>query len=142
VRQPLAANCHAGVQHIAVCVHLGFFAWPLLQEGAKFCQYRQEERGWQSRRGLSSGDSIAPQTADGNAWQTPFRKKASGDLEELFRMQQCSTLDTESNVTYPNRDSDLMNVPPEPEKEGVEPPREVRFIEEEFKRLTFDVENV
>lgn len=57
-------------------------------------------------------------------------------------MQQCNTLDTEFDVTYANRDSDLMNVLPELEKEGVEPPREVRFIEEELKRLMFEVSDV
>ena len=39
-------------------------------------------------------------------------------------------------------DNNLMNVPLDPDKEGVEPRYKVRLIEEEFKRLMFDVAGV
>jgi len=35
-----------------------------------------------------------------------------------------------------------MNIPVTPEKEGVEPHYKVRLIEEEFKRLMFDVKDI
>ena len=70
------------------------------------------------------------------------REKANRDLEAFFRKQQYNTLDSEFDVIYVNGDNNLMNVPLDPEKEGVEPRYKVRLIEEEFKRLMFDVKDV
>jgi len=70
------------------------------------------------------------------------REKANRDLETFFRKQQYNTLDSEFDVIYVNGDNNLMNVPLDPEKEGVEPRYKVRLIEEEFKRLMFDVAGV
>jgi len=70
------------------------------------------------------------------------RQQANRDLEDFFRKQQYNTLDSEFDVVYVNGDNNLMNVPLEPEKEGVEPRYKVRLIEEEFKRLMFDVKDV
>ena len=70
------------------------------------------------------------------------RKKANRDLEVFFRKQQYNTLDSEFDVIYVNGDNNLMNVPLDPDREGVEPRYKVRLIEEEFKRLMFDVRDV
>jgi len=70
------------------------------------------------------------------------REQANRDLEAFFRKQQYNTLDSEFDVIYVNGDNNLMNVPLDPEKEGVEPRYKVRLIEEEFKRLMFDVADV
>ena len=70
------------------------------------------------------------------------RQEANRKLEAFFRKQQYNTLDSEFDVIYVNGDNNLMNVPLEPEKEGVEPRYKVRLIEEEFKRLMFDVRDV
>ena len=70
------------------------------------------------------------------------REKANRDLEAFFRKQQYNTLDSEFDVIYVNGDNNLMNVPLEPDKEGIEPRYKVRLIEEEFKRLMFDVKDV
>ena len=67
------------------------------------------------------------------------REHANHDLEAFFRKQQYNTLDSEFDVIYVNGDNNLMNVPLDPDKEGVEPRYKVRLIEEEFKRLMFDV---
>jgi len=77
------------------------------------------------------------------------------DLEEFFRKQQYNTLDSEFDVIYVNGDNNLMNIPltpacaaergdaaGRPEKEGLEPRYKVRLIEEEFKRLMFEVGDV
>ena len=45
-------------------------------------------------------------------------------------------------MIYVNGDNNLMNVPLEPDKEGVEPRYKVRLIEKEFKGLMFDVKDV
>lgn len=45
-------------------------------------------------------------------------------------------------MIYVNGDNNLMNVPLDPDKEGVEPCYKVRLIEEEFRRLMFDVAGV
>jgi len=60
------------------------------------------------------------------------REKANRDLEAFFRKQQYNTLDSEFDVIHVNGDNNLMNVPLDPEKEGVEPRYKVRLIEEEF----------
>ncbi|GBE53038.1 putative methyltransferase [bacterium BMS3Bbin14] len=70
------------------------------------------------------------------------REKANRDLEAFFRKQQYNTLDSEFDVIYVNGDNNLMNVPLDPDKEGVEPRYKVRLIEEEFKRLMFDVKEI
>jgi adenine-specific DNA-methyltransferase len=70
------------------------------------------------------------------------REQANRDLEEFFRKQQYNTLDSEFDVIYVNGDNNLMNIPLSPEKEGLEPRYKVRLIEEEFKRLMFDVKDV
>jgi adenine-specific DNA-methyltransferase len=70
------------------------------------------------------------------------REKANQDLEAFFRKQQYNTLDSEFDVVYVNGDNNLMNVPLEPERPGIEPRYKVRLIEEEFKRLMFDVKDV
>ena len=67
------------------------------------------------------------------------RKQANHDLEAFFTKQQYNTLDSEFDVIYVNGDNNLMNVPLDLDKEGVEPRYKVRLTEEEFKRLMFDV---
>ncbi|RLB89795.1 MAG: site-specific DNA-methyltransferase [Deltaproteobacteria bacterium] len=70
------------------------------------------------------------------------REQANRDLEEFFRKQQYNTLDSEFDVIYVNGDNNLMNIPLTPEKGGLEPRYKVRLIEEEFRRLMFDVKDV
>ena len=70
------------------------------------------------------------------------REHANRDLEAFFTKQQYNTLDSEFDVIYVNGDNNLMNVPLDPDKEGVEPRYKVRLIEEEFKRLMFDVKEI
>ena len=68
------------------------------------------------------------------------REKSNLDLEAFFKKQQYNTLDSEFDIIYVNGDNNLMNVPLAPE--GGEPRYKVRLIEEEFKRLMFDVKDV
>jgi len=68
------------------------------------------------------------------------REEANKKLDEFFRKQQYNTLDSEYDLIYVNGDNNLMNVPLEPE--GGEPRYKVRLIEEEFKRLMFDVKDI
>ena len=70
------------------------------------------------------------------------QEKANRDLNAFFRKQQYNTLDSEFDLIYVNGDNNLMNIPVVPEKEGVEPRYKVRLIEEEFKRLMFDVKDI
>lgn len=70
------------------------------------------------------------------------REKANESLEAFFKKQQYNTMDMEFDVVYVNGDNNLMNLPMAPEGEGREPRYKVRLIEEEFKRLMFDVKNV
>ena len=70
------------------------------------------------------------------------RQKANENLDDFFRKQQYNTLDSEFDVIHVNGDNNLMNVPLNPDKEGVEPRYKVRLIEKEFKRLMFDVAGV
>jgi adenine-specific DNA-methyltransferase len=70
------------------------------------------------------------------------RQKANEDLDAFFRKQQYNTLDSEYDLIYVNGDNNLMNVPLDPDKEGVEPRYKVRLIEEEFQKLMFDVKDV
>jgi len=70
------------------------------------------------------------------------REQANRELEEFFKKQQYNTLDSEFDVIYVNGDNNLMNIPLTPDEEGLEPRYKVRLIEEEFKRLMFDVKDV
>jgi adenine-specific DNA-methyltransferase len=70
------------------------------------------------------------------------RDQANRDLETFFMKQQYNTLDSEFDLIYVNGDNNLMNVPLDPDKEGVEPRYKVRLIEQEFKRLMFDVKEI
>jgi len=70
------------------------------------------------------------------------REKANEDLEAFFRKQQYNTMDMEFDVIYVKGDNNLMNLPITPEDERLEPRYKVRLIEEEFKRLMFDVRDV
>lgn len=70
------------------------------------------------------------------------REESNRDLDEFFRKQQYNTLDSEFDLIYVNGDNNLMNIPLEPAKEGVEPRYKVRLIDAEFKRLMFDVQDV
>jgi adenine-specific DNA-methyltransferase len=70
------------------------------------------------------------------------REKANEALEKFFRKQQYNTMDMEFDVIYVNGDNNLMNLPTAPEGEGLEPRYKVKLIEEEFKRLMFDVKDV
>jgi len=70
------------------------------------------------------------------------KEKANDALETFFRKQQYNTMDMEFDVIYVNGDNNLMNIPMAPEGEGLEPRYKVRLIEEEFKRLMFDVKDV
>jgi hypothetical protein len=70
------------------------------------------------------------------------RQKANIDLEAFFKKQQYNTLDSEFDIIYVNGDNNLMNVPPDPDKKGLEPRYKVRLIEEEFNQLMFDVKDI
>jgi len=67
------------------------------------------------------------------------REKANHDLEAFFQEQQYNTADSQFDVIYVNGDNNLMNLPG---TDGSEPPYKVRLIEEEFKRLMFDVKDI
>ena len=64
------------------------------------------------------------------------REKSNADLDEFFEKQGYNTRDTEFDVIYVNGDNNLENLrrPDETWK--------VRLIEDDFKRLMFDVEDV
>jgi adenine-specific DNA-methyltransferase len=64
------------------------------------------------------------------------REKSNADLDEFFQKQGYATRDSEFDVIYVNGDNNLENLrrPDETWK--------VRLIEDEFKRLMFDVEDV
>jgi adenine-specific DNA-methyltransferase len=88
---------------------------------------------WRKIRDLAETDADKVQES---------RKKANEDLEAFFRKQQYNTMDMEFDVIYVNGDNNLMNLPMAPEGEGLVPRYKVRLIEEEFKRLMFDVKDV
>ena len=71
-----------------------------------------------------------------------LKEISNEDLEDFFRKQQYNTLDMEFDLVYVNGDNNLMNIPVVPEEEGAEPTYKVRLIEEEFKRLMFDVKDI
>jgi adenine-specific DNA-methyltransferase len=64
------------------------------------------------------------------------REKSNADLDEFFQKQGYNTRDTEFDVIYVNGDNNLENLrrPDETWK--------VRLIEDDFRRLMFDVEDV
>ena len=68
------------------------------------------------------------------------RKKANDDLDTFFQEQHYNQAESSFDIVYVNGDNNLMNVPVVPD--GGEPPYRVRLIEEEFKRLMFDVKDV
>jgi adenine-specific DNA-methyltransferase len=70
------------------------------------------------------------------------REKSNENLESFFKKQQYNTMDVEFDIIYVNGDNNLMNLPMAPEGEGLEPRYKVRLIEEEFKRLMFDVKDL
>jgi adenine-specific DNA-methyltransferase len=88
---------------------------------------------WRKIRDLSETDPQKTAAA---------REQANRDLDAFFRKQQYNTLDSEHDLIYVNGDNNLMNIPLDPDKEGVEPRYKVRLIEEEFKKLMFDVKDV
>ena len=88
---------------------------------------------WRKIRDLEENDPTKIATA---------REKANRDLDDFFKKQQYNTLDSEFDVIYVNGDNNLMNVPLNPEKEGLEPRYKVRLIEEEFKQLMFDAKDI
>jgi adenine-specific DNA-methyltransferase len=71
-----------------------------------------------------------------------IKEKSNEDLEDFFRKQQYNTMDMEFNVIYVNGDNNLMNIPMASAEGELEPRYKVRLIEEEFKRLMFDVKDV
>ncbi|MFH0937911.1 MAG: site-specific DNA-methyltransferase [Planctomycetota bacterium] len=73
---------------------------------------------------------------------TKEREEANTKLDEFFKQQHYNTMDSEFDVIYVNGDNNLMNIPMAPEGEGREPRYKVRLIEEEFKRLMFEVKDV
>jgi len=79
------------------------------------------------------------------------RQKANEELDEFFKKQQYNTLDSEYDVIYVNGDNNLMNIPLEKSPDhpvapspslSEEPRYKVKLIEEEFRRLMFDVKDV
>jgi len=68
------------------------------------------------------------------------RKKSNDDLDSFFQEQQYNKAESQFDIIYVNGDNNLLNVPVIPD--GGEPPYRVRLIEEEFKRLMFDVKDV
>ncbi|MDF1590997.1 MAG: DNA methyltransferase [Desulfobacterales bacterium] len=70
------------------------------------------------------------------------RQNANIELEAFFKKQQYNRLDSEFDIIYVNGDNNLMNVPLDPDKKGLEPRYKVRLIEEEFKQLMFDVKDI
>ncbi len=70
------------------------------------------------------------------------KETSNEDLETFFKKQKYNTLDMEFDLVYVNGDNNLMNIPVVPDTEGADPTYKVRLIEEEFKRLMFDVTDV
>lgn len=65
-----------------------------------------------------------------------LKEKSNEDLEDFFRKQEYNPRDMEFDLIYVNGDNNLENIrhPDETWK--------VRLIEEDFKRLMFDVEDI
>jgi adenine-specific DNA-methyltransferase len=71
-----------------------------------------------------------------------IKDKSSKDLDDFFKKQQYNTMDMEFDVIYVNGDNNLMNLPMTSAGGETEPRYKVRLIEEEFKRLMFDVKDI
>jgi adenine-specific DNA-methyltransferase len=71
-----------------------------------------------------------------------IKEKSNEDLDDFFRRQQYNTMDMEFDVIYVNGDNNLMNLPIAGAEGDAEPRYKVRMIEEEFKRLMFEVKDV
>jgi adenine-specific DNA-methyltransferase len=65
-----------------------------------------------------------------------LKEKSNEDLDEFFRRQEYNPKDMEFDLIYVNGDNNLENLRREDET------WKVRLIEEDFKRLMFDVEDV
>lgn len=65
-----------------------------------------------------------------------LKEKSNEDLEEFFRRQEYNPKDMEFDLIYVNGDNNIENLRREDET------WKVRLIEEDFKRLMFDVEDV
>jgi len=65
-----------------------------------------------------------------------LKEKSNDDLEEFFKKQRYSTLDTEFDYIYVNGDNHLENLKKDEDR------WKVMLIEEEFQRLMFDVSDV
>ena len=74
-------------------------------------------------------------------WRS-IKEKSNEDLDDFFRKQQYNTMDMEFDLIYVNGDNNLMNLPMAGTDGEIEPRYKVRLIEEEFKRLMFDVKDV
>lgn len=88
---------------------------------------------WRKIRDLSEADPEKTKT---------LREKANSELEEFFQKQHYNTMDMEFDIIYTNGDNNLMNLPMKTAEGEQEPRYKVRLIEEEFKRLMFDVKDV
>ena len=64
------------------------------------------------------------------------KEKSNPELDEFFQKQGYNTKDNEYNIIYVNGDNNLENLRREDET------WKVRLIEEDFKRLMFDVEGM
>jgi adenine-specific DNA-methyltransferase len=71
-----------------------------------------------------------------------IKEKSNKDLNDFFKKQQYNTMDMEFDVIYVNGDNNLMNLPMTSAGGETEPRYKVRLIEEEFKRLMFDVKDI
>ena len=74
-------------------------------------------------------------------WRS-IKEKSNEDLDDFFRKQQYNTMDMEFDLIYVNGDNNLMNLPMAGTDGEIEPRYKVRLIEEEFKRLMFDVKDI
>ncbi|MFH0957155.1 MAG: site-specific DNA-methyltransferase [Pseudomonadota bacterium] len=71
-----------------------------------------------------------------------IKEKSNQALDDFFRRQQYNTMDMEFDLIYVNGNNNLMNLPMAGTDGEIEPRYKVRLIEEEFKRLMFDVKDV
>jgi len=65
-----------------------------------------------------------------------LKEKTNEDLDEFFRKQEYNPKNTEFDLIYVNGDNNLENLRRDDET------WKVRLIEEDFKRLMFDVQDV
>src|SRR5205823_3678432 len=87
-------------------------------------------RGFRVVQGTSSkGDKVLV------IWRNT-REKTNADLDDFFVKQRYNTRDMEFDVIYVNGDNNLENL------KRADETWKVRLIEEEFKRLMFDVQDV